>query len=228
MQSAVFSDKVVEFYSSLAPEFHLPKGFSVMNPYEDKVTMSLTKIFYQKYFSDKEKRIYVFGINPGRFGGGITGIPFTDPVQLMEACHIDHGLPLKQELSSQFIYKMMTAYGGPEKFYNAFFLTAVCPLGFLNHNINANYYDSSPLISASKHFILETLKKQIQFGCNTETCICLGQGKNYHHLKEINTELGIFNKIIPLPHPRWIMQYRRKSADAFISEYLTVFSKLEH
>ena len=227
MKTTVFSDKVLDFYNSLQPDFLLPKGFTVMNPFEDKKTMTVTKIFYNKYFSDKEKRVYVFGINPGRFGGGLTGIPFTDPVQLKEVCLIDHDLALKKELSSLFIYRMITAFGGPEKFYSDFFLTAVCPLGFLNEQVNANYYDTMPLLKASLPFITDTLKQQLQFGCHTQTCICLGQGKNFLHLQELNKELGIFKKIIPLPHPRWIMQYRRKSVDEFIEQYLTVFANVE-
>ena len=122
---------------------------------------------------------------------------------------------------------MINAFGGPEKFYNKFFLTAVCPLGFLKENINANYYDSPPLFKATRSFILDTLKKHKHFGCYTKTCICLGQGKNFTHLQELNKELGIFNKIIALPHPRWIMQYRRKSADEFISQYISVLSNAE-
>lgn len=35
-------------------------------------------------------------------------------------------------------------------------------------------------------------------------------------MKTLNEELKLFNEIIPLEHPRYIMQYRRK----LLSEYL--------
>ena len=223
---ADFANKVIDFYSNLQPDIQLPQGFSIMNPYEDHETMALTKLFYKKYFSDKEKRVYIFGINPGRFGGGITGIPFTDPLHLKEMCGIDHHLPLKKELSALFIAKMIEAFGGTEVFYQKFFLTAVCPLGFIRQNINANYYDDASLIKATRPFIIKTMQQQVDFGCLTNLCFCLGQGKNYEHLQALNNSLGIFNQIIPLPHPRWIMQYRRNSVEEFISQYVTAFSRV--
>ncbi len=35
-------------------------------------------------------RYLILGINPGRFGGGITGIPFTDPIRLQNICGIEN------------------------------------------------------------------------------------------------------------------------------------------
>ena len=87
--------------------------------------------FYTKYYSDNNKRILLLGINPGRFGGGVTGIPFTDPVRLEKVCGIKNDFQKKQELSSVFIYEMIEAYGGAEKFYKQFYISAVSPLGFV-------------------------------------------------------------------------------------------------
>ena len=33
---------------------------------------------------------------------------------------------------------------------------------------------------------------------------------------------GFFERILPLPHPRWVMQYRRKRKEEFVGQYLGV------
>jgi hypothetical protein len=37
---------------------------------------------------------------------------------------------------------------------------------------------------------------------------------------KLNERYHFFEQIIPLPHPRFIMQYRRKKLDQFIQLYL--------
>ena len=197
-----------------------------MNPFIDPQTMEIVSLFYQKYYYDTNNRYFIFGINPGRLGGGMTGIPFTDPVHLKRDCLIDSKLQPKKELSSEFIYKMIRSYGGPEKYYAKFFLTAVSPLGFMLDEKNANYYDSTLLLKATWEFISTTMMEQVKIGSFKETCFCLGQGKNLQYLQQLNNELKLFQSIVPLPHPRWIMQYRRKSVDQYIDEYLNAFSKV--
>lgn len=215
-----FSGQIMKFYRSLDPQFPLPDQVELLNPFTDKMTQQLADQFYQKYFNDTQPRQFLFGINPGRLGGGVTGIPFTDPVRLMQNCGIEHQLPLKQELSSDFIYRMIDKAGGPQKFYSRCFLTAVCPLGFTFNGKNLNYYDSAELFAAARPFIISTIKKQVKAGCYTETAWCLGEGTNLKYLTLINDELKIFKNIIALPHPRWIMQYQRKSLDRYIELYL--------
>jgi hypothetical protein len=53
----------------------------------------------------------------------------------------------------------------------------------------------------------------------------MGQGKNYAFLNKLNQEHGFFEKIIPLPHPRWVMQYRLKRKKEFIREYVDKLSQ---
>ena len=61
------------------------------------------------------------GINPGRFGGGLTGISFTDPVALKKYCGIDNQLRNKEELSSKFVYEVINHFGGVNKFFSKVF-----------------------------------------------------------------------------------------------------------
>ena len=87
----------------------------------------------------------MLGINPGRFGAGITGVNFTAPRQLKENCGIDHPWGNSSELSAEFIYEMIAAFGGPAKFYADYFIGAVSPLGYMKDRKNINYYDDKKL-----------------------------------------------------------------------------------
>jgi hypothetical protein len=94
-----------------------------MNPFRNNPEiLTFISQFYDKYYNDNKKRHLIPGINRGRFGAGVTGIPFTDTIRLKEKCGID--LPgLKSfETSSVFVYEMIDRYGGPEKFYGDIYL----------------------------------------------------------------------------------------------------------
>jgi len=48
-----------------------------MNPFREfEQTLVVADEFYHKYYNDYNSRLLILGINPGRFGGGLTGIPF--------------------------------------------------------------------------------------------------------------------------------------------------------
>lgn len=196
-----------------------------MNPYNDKTGFTLCGMFYRKYYSDNDNRTMIIGINPGRFGGGITGIPFTDPVKLERYCHIPNDLPKKTELSADFIYQMIEAYGGTDEFYHKFLITAVSPLGFTKNGKNLNYYDIRELQESVYPFMADSMKKIFSFGMNPSICFCLGEGKNFKFLEKLNNELNLFRKIIPLAHPRFIMQYRRKQLKEFTNNYVKALKK---
>lgn len=220
-----FSKKVLAFYKSLTLDQKLPANVQVMNPYQNVSTFSICQQFYQKFYNDSNKRSLILGINPGRLGGGITGIPFTDPEKLERYCGIANNLNKKSELSADFIYKMIEAYGGVNKFYSNFFIGAVCPLGFTKDGKNLNYYDQKDLQKAVYPFIEKTLTAQLTIGINTKVCYCLGEGQNFKFLNTLNEKHKFFKTIIPLPHPRFIMQYRRKKLHTFIDLYVQKFSQ---
>ncbi len=221
-----FAEHVLKFYQSLDLSKHkLPEGVEVLNPYQDKTALGLTQKFFTKFYSDINPRKIIIGINPGRFGGGMTGIPFTDPIRLETHCGITNDLPKKPELSSDFIYRMLSAFGGPEKFYGKYFISSVSPLGFTKDGRNLNYYDIKELQAAVQPFIIESIKKQLKFGLSTEVAFCLGEGQNFKFLQALNKEHQFFGEIVPLPHPRFIMQYRRKRLEEFVDRYLKELSR---
>lgn len=219
----VFSEKITSFLFNLSVNFALPAGFEVLNPFEEKDTRKACKAFYNKFYSDNTGRYAIIGINPGRFGAGITGVPFTDPIRLQNACGIINDFAKKQELSSLFIYDMIEAFGGVETFYANFYITAVSPLGFVKDGKNINYYDDRTLEKDIEPFVVDCLQKQIAWGLQTSKAFCLGEGKNFAYLQKLNEKHGFFKEIIPLSHPRFIMQYRLKKKEEYIDGYLQAF-----
>jgi hypothetical protein len=219
-----FSTRAIEFYSGLKINSDLPRGIEVLDPYKNPEVQSVLKAFFQKYYHDGKKRQILFGINPGRFGAGVTGITFTDPLRLEEDCGIPNPFGNRQELSSRFVYEVIRVMGGPAQFFERFFLSAVSPLGFIRSGRNLNYYDEPDLLDALQDFILTSVHRQLDLGILRDRVFSLGEGKNYRYLQKLNLEHGLFGEIVPLPHPRWVMQYRYKKRDQYLHSYVEALS----
>lgn len=220
-----FAEQIVPFLNNMTLSISLPDGVEVLNPYQNTDVKGLVNQFYNKYYDDSKSRKLILGINPGRLGAGITGIPFTDPVKLAQDCEIPNGFSKRGELSSEFVYHLIKNMGGPSHFYSHFYIGSVSPLGFVKNNKNYNYYDSLELKRILKPYIINSLVKQIAFGLETTTCYCMGQGKNFDYLNLLNEELKLFKNIVPLPHPRWVMQYKRKQLDYWLQETIQLLIK---
>jgi hypothetical protein len=228
-----FAEKIIAFIQKLEFRESLPPGIKIMNPYqEDPRVMPVVESFYKKYYSDNLKRHLILGINPGRFGAGSTGIPFTDTKRLQEICGLSISGMKTFEPSSAFVYEMIGSYGGPERFYSGFYISAVSPLGFTKENtsgkqVNYNYYDSRKLENSIMSFIKTSLEQQLDFGIHRDVCFCLGIGQNYKFIDEFNRKHGYFEKLVPLEHPRFIMQYKSKQKEQYIRKYLEEFGKVK-
>jgi hypothetical protein len=220
-----FADRTLLFLKNLSIESQLPKGVEVLNPYRDKVAFDLCRQFYKKYYDDNNQRRVILGINPGRFGAGLTGIPFTDPIKLQNICEIKNDLPKKAELSADFIHRMIEAYGGLMPFYSHYFFSSVSPLGFTQDKKNLNYYDDPALSKRLEKFIIQSLHQLLDLGVNPEKAFCLGEGANFKYLTKLNKEEKLFGEIVPLAHPRFIMQYKRKHIQQYLDDYLMKISK---
>lgn len=218
-----FADYAIDYFIKLKTPTKLPSGVQILNPYEKDSVKSAVREFYQKFYDDDRKRIYILGINPGRFGGGLTGISFTDPVALKKHCGIDNPFGNREELSSKFVYQVINRYGGINKFFSDFFLSAIYPLTLIKDGKNYNYYDDKRLFTFLKSHLNTSLKEQIKFGADRRIVICLGK-KNADYLKIINSELGLFSQIEVLDHPRYIMQYRRRKLEYYLDQYVNTFN----
>ncbi len=220
----VLAEGIINFYRSLEPP-RLPKGIEVLFPQKSEEVMKVVETFFYKFYNDTNPRHLIFGINPGRFGAGTTGINFTAPKQLKEICGIDHCFKSQTELSAEFIYESIQAFGGIKNFYENYFITTVSPWGFVTNGLNMNYYDDKNLQNAVTPFIISSIQKQIALGFKTDFCICIGGDKNLKFFSALNKEYKFFDEIVPLPHPRFIMQYRRKQKENYIQQYLLAFRR---
>jgi len=220
-----FSKQILDFYFSLPKDSHLPNGVETIYPFDNAETKRVMQTFFDKYYADTRPRTYLIGINPGRFGSGITGIGFADAYHLEEYCDIPNSFDKRIEISAAFMFEVIEAYGGVEKFYKIFFFTTVMPLGLLKNDKNYNYYDDLETQTALEPFIEETLLKQMSFPQAKPNIICVGQGKNLKYLKAFNDKHHCFGSIEVVPHPRWVMQYRRKEKEKYIQVYLDAFRK---
>jgi len=214
-----FSTKAIKYFLNLQKPPSLTKDIELLNPYEKVGARFAIKNFYEKFYNDDRERIFVFGINPGRFGGGLTGIAFTDPIALKEHCDIENNLGTRKELSSKFIYAVAEKFGGVEKFFSCVFLTALYPFAIIKGGKNYNYYDEKPLADTLKDEIIKTVRSQIAFGAKTNFAILLGK-KNAEFFSSINEKHKFFERILVLEHPRYIMQYRLKQIESYIKKYI--------
>lgn len=219
-----FGEKILKFYQSIKlPQAKL--SAEVMLPFETREVVEINRQFYDKYYNDHSDRVFLIGINPGRFGGGVTGIPFTDPLNLDLELGIKNTFTAKHELSSQFIYAVIKELGGPESFFSRYYLTAVSPVGFLLNNKNINYYELSDLVPEWESFFVNSLAAQISIGARRDTAFSLGQGKNFGYLKKLNSREHWFDRVVELPHPRWIMQYHYKDRKKFVRKYVRTLAQ---
>lgn len=216
-----WAKELFEFYTSLKPGEYLPGSIQWLYPQKEKKVQAILELFLNKYYSDCSKRILFLGINPGRYGAGITGINFTAPKQLREDCEIENPFS-GSELSAEFIYAMINAYGGTKKFYSKFFIGSVCPLGFVQNGKNLNYYDNKELLKAIEPFIIDNISRLVSYNIDRSICICIGGEKNFKYLSRLNEQNHWFKKILCVPHPRFIMQYKRKQVQDYIKLYLDV------
>lgn len=225
-----FAQKILDFNNSLHIEPSiLPDGIRAMNPFLDESIQSITHQFYEKYYDDDTGRKLILGINPGRLGAGSTGVAFTDTQRLRDICGIDPAPINTREPSSVFVYEVIQAMGGPVSFYKDYFISSVCPLGFVinsrnGNEINYNYYDNQALQKAVKPFIIESISRQVDFGVDTDVCYCMGKGKNYKFLNKLNKEQGWFGSIVPLNHPRFVVQYQSKRMGEYVKGYVEALS----
>src|SRR6476620_114787 len=103
-----FADKAIQFNRELNYKGKpLPSGIRIMNPFKEfPDTMKIVEKFYRKYYNDQNSRHLILGINPSRLGGGLTGIPFTDPKRLINELHIEYSGRMSHEPSSVFVYEV--------------------------------------------------------------------------------------------------------------------------
>ena len=219
--------RIIAFNKSLQYTGKLPEGFAVLNPYLDNPeTLQVMTSFYDKYYNDEIPRKFIIGINPSRHGAGVTGVPFTDTKHLENDCGIPMLSARTHEVSSVFIYDMIAQYGGVAAFYKDYYINSPFPLAIVRKNaqgnwLNANYYDDPELFALTREYMIETLKKHIALGLDTNEVYILGK-KNATFLEKLNKEASLFKKMVVLEHPRYIEQYKSKEKQLYIDKFITL------
>jgi hypothetical protein len=220
MASELFARAIESFLTQVQPPAGLPAGVEVLNPYLSSEVRRVVHEMAVQFYVDAPARLSVWGINPGRFGAGLTGLSFTDPWAVAHQLGISTTLSGRRELSAEFISNVIDAYGGPTLFYRDIYLGAVSPLGFVSNGINVNFYDTPELLAAVVPYAIECMKAQLRCGLRTDTAVVLGSGKLRGAVeRHINPSVGI-GKIAYLEHPRFIMQYRRSQRLTFVDRYV--------
>ena len=232
---SLLADRLLQHVLSFSlDDLHLPETVGVLDPFNGPNASEVRRIvteFHKKYYSDDRPRMLMLGINPGRLGAGSTGLSFTDTKRCESDLEIPvHGLRT-HEPSSDFFYRMIRAAGGPEEFYSKVYVHAICPLGFVKEGplgkpINLNYYDDKELAKAVSPFVTNWLRTLISCGMRTDQVVCIGTGKNAAFFTKLNERLGLFERILPLEHPRFIMQYKSKQMQRYIEKYVGVVEAL--
>ena len=226
-----FGDKVIDFNSNLHYPEKLPPGFKVINPFMDNPeTMEVMRQFYHKFYNDSNRRKFIVGINPSRHGAGVTGVPFTDTKRLESECGIKMHSAYTHEVSSVFMYEMITQFGGVHPFFEQFYINSPFPLAIVRKAkggkwLNANYYDDPLLFEMVKDYLITTLKEHIDLGLDTSEVFVLGV-KNAKFIQKLNKEAKLFGSLKVLEHPRYIQQYKFKEKQTYIDKYILTLNNL--
>ena len=221
-----FGEQVLTFYRTIPRPPITSAAVEWIDPYNLPEVRRCMEAFYGRFYGDENPRLFVFGINPGRFGAGLTGIPFTDGYALTHACGIDSSLPQRQELSATFIHRVIHAWGGAVSFFGQAYITGVSPLGLLRGGVNFNYYDDRSVLRELEPFLVENIRRQLAFGARSQAAIVIGTGKNFQVMQRLNAEHHFFDELRAVEHPRFIMQYRRNQVDHYVASYVHVLKEL--
>ena len=226
-----FGEKVIDFNRNLQYSDELPENFRVINPYLDNPeTLDVMQQFYQKFYNDSNSRKFIIGINPSRHGAGVTGVPFTDTKRLESICGITMHSAHTHEISSVFLYDMISEFGGAAAFYKQFYINSPFPLAIVRKSkegnwLNANYYDDKTLFETVKDYMIASLKQHISLGLDTSKVYILGK-KNATFIQKLNKEANLFGKMKVLEHPRYIQQYKSKEKQLYIDKYILTLNNL--
>ena len=226
-----FGEKVIDFNRNLQYSDELPENFRVINPYLDNPeTLDVMQQFYQKFYNDANSRKFIVGINPSRHGAGVTGVPFTDTKRLESICGITMHSAHTHEISSVFLYDMISEFGGAAAFYKQFYINSPFPLAIVRKSkegnwLNANYYDDKTLFETVQDYMIASLKQHISLGLDTSKVYILGK-KNATFIQKLNKEANLFGNMKVLEHPRYIQQYKSKEKQLYIDKYILTLNNL--
>ena len=165
--------------------------------------------FWSTFYPGDLPREVICGLNPGRLGAGLTGVPFTDFLSLSKLLP---GIKRNDtEASAQFFFQVVQAVGA-EAFFKRFYVTNISAVGFLKAGKNLNYHD---LPQGARGVVERNFNEEMQVVAPTRV-IALGR----HAYASVKKNLPSGVEVSYLAHPSWIMTYRRSEADAWVRRYI--------
>ena len=221
-----FADRLLAFLTTFPrPAAPLPHGVRAVSPYQEAGPLGLLAQFAGRYYQGPQPRVALLGINPGRLGNGRTGVAFTDPAALT-AWGIANELPRRREPSSEFVQAVIVALGGPQAFYEHFFLGSLYPLVLLKDGLNYNFYDDKAVTQALWPAIRDAVRRLVtEVGLRRHAAVCLGR-RNGQYFQRLNDELHLFDTLHVLDHPRYLMQYQRRALAENVGRYVEVLGSI--
>ncbi len=221
-----FADRIATFLTSLTIDEPLAPGFEVLDPYRDPEVRKVVDRFVRMAYAGDHPRTAIWGINPGRFGAGVTGLSFTDPFVLTEVLGFDTSITGRREISAEFIWKVVDAYGGPAAFFRDFYLSALSPLGYIREGRNVNFYDDADFLNRIQPQILSWIKLQQGAGLQADRCVVLGTGRLREVMEQRLRPHLDYTTVEYLEHPRFIMQYRRRQMEEYVDKYVQTLLRI--
>jgi hypothetical protein len=165
-------------------------------------------LFDETYYHEGFPKIVLCGINPGRLGAGITGIPFVDPPTLAKRLP-DNNIKGEEENSAKFFNEIIDDHFGVDKFYKHFYVTNFSWVGFTEKindfkKINLDYWK---LPTQAKKYIEKAFKREMTL-VNPTKIIPLGV-KVEESLNRIfiNSEIEIEKRLM---HPSACVPKKRR------------------
>lgn len=158
--------------------------------------------FQKKYVQPNSPKIVMCGINPGRKGAGITGIPFIDTYSLSKL--IPGITNTKSEKSAKFFFSIIEEIG-INKFYRNVHVTNMSCLGFykLDKGTNVNY---NSLPTEIQNVLIDKFVEEMGF-INPDVIIPIGVivECELHNIKNrLKAEIGL-----RLHHPAYCLVNRK-------------------
>jgi hypothetical protein len=72
------------------------------------------------------------------------------------------------------------------------------------------------------------MNEQLKLPLSRDTAVILGTGKIRVVAESLNASEKYFRNLVFLEHPRYIMQYKRRSVPAFVRKYVDTLHSLEN
>jgi len=220
-----FGSRAMAFYEGLERFRWATPEVALLSPIADDERRSAFRAFCDKFYSDNENRVFWLGINPSRVRRTSTGVPYTDGFALLEYCGIENEFDKHRELTADFFYRFINAYGGADVFYSRHYAGAAFPLSILRKDKYCNYYDRNlpqEVLSSVPDMIL----RQSEIG-HKGVLVIIGSGENAKVLRNLNNKFEIFADVLVVEHPRYIMQYKSADLDDYLAKFCAVAREAE-